>query len=286
MKQLVIAAMLFIGLSMGHAQVISQWTFENDSVATNPTPAPSTGSGTAQSLGMTNTYTVGGSAHSSTDASAILVSTQNPDLTNVWRIVGTNGWNSGAPIGTQGAQFNVSTVGFTNITFAFDVDITAQGEANLQLQYTTDGSTWNNTPVADFTSFGITNAADGIFTPVTNTGSDANSVTGGYLSAVGQAVGNTDTFFQGVTANFSSITAANNDPNFGIRIVNASTGTDDVALKESSGNPVQINNTSGNWRLDNITFSGTSSVPEPSTYALILGGAVMLIVIQLRRRSL
>lgn len=31
---------------------ITQWTFENDSIATNLSPAPSSGSGTATSLGM------------------------------------------------------------------------------------------------------------------------------------------------------------------------------------------------------------------------------------------
>ncbi|HTY94316.1 MAG TPA: hypothetical protein VMC02_10535, partial [Steroidobacteraceae bacterium] len=37
------------------ADTITQWTFQNDAVATNNNPAPSTGSGTAGSIGM-NVY--------------------------------------------------------------------------------------------------------------------------------------------------------------------------------------------------------------------------------------
>ena len=285
-----IGSLMLLSSPQAKAQTpITQWNFENlpadpggSSPILNSSPAPSTGTGTATSLGMTNTYTVGGSPNTSTDSSDIKVSTTAPDTTQVWRIVGTNGWNYAAPIGTQGAQFSASTVGMSNIALTFDIDITAQGEANLQVQYTTNGTTWNNTPAADFTSLGIVNAADGIFAADTNTTS-SNTVTGGYLSAAGKAVGNTDTFFQGVTANFSSIAGANNDANFGVRIVNASMGTDDVALKTSSGNSVEINNTSGNWRFDNVTISGTAAVPEPSSWALAIIAAGVVVV--MRRRA-
>ena len=81
------------------------------------------------------------------------------DTGNEWRVRAqagvngaANGWSSAAPIGTQGAVFSASTVGYGGpINVSFDWYATTQGEANLQLKYTTDGSTWNNlqiTPTA------------------------------------------------------------------------------------------------------------------------------------------
>jgi hypothetical protein len=56
----------------------------------------------------------------------------------------------------------------------------------------------------------------------------------------------------------------NNNLKFGIRIVNASTGADDVNIGGTA-----YNNNSGNWRYDNVLISGTiESVPEPSALAL------------------
>ena len=143
-----------------HAQAtLAGWTFDNDSVATNLNPAPSTDLGSravsAASIGMTGTFASGGG----TNAPDIVLGKSGDtgsngvaDLTNTWRIratggSGVNGWSNQAPIGTQGAQFNVDTTGFGNIAVSFDWYSTSAGEANLQLQYTTDGTSWINTPV-------------------------------------------------------------------------------------------------------------------------------------------
>ena len=76
------------------------------------------------------------------------------DTTQEWRIRGqagsngaANGWSSLAPIGTQGAVFAASTVGYTSISVQFDWYNTTQGEANLQLEYTNNGTTWINVPI-------------------------------------------------------------------------------------------------------------------------------------------
>jgi hypothetical protein len=42
-----------------------------------------------------------------------------------------------------------------------------------------------------------------------------------------------------------------------------------------------INNTSGNWRFDDVTISGVASVPEPSSWAL--AGIVAVAFAGLRR---
>jgi len=113
------------------AQIITAWTFENDPVAVNNNPAPSTGTGTASSIGMniyptpnigvtTDDVLVGKS--SDTGANGLANTSQ------IWRVRAqagssgaANGWSSLAPIGTQGAVFAESTVGFSGpINVGFD----------------------------------------------------------------------------------------------------------------------------------------------------------------------
>src|SRR5580658_8786037 len=127
------------------AGVITAWTFENNAIALNNSPAPSTGSGTASSLGMA-TYATPNIGVTTDDVLAGSTGDTGvngvADLTQIWRIRAqaaagggaANGWSSLAPIGTQGAVFAASTVGYNNITVSFDWYATTQGEANLQLQ--------------------------------------------------------------------------------------------------------------------------------------------------------
>jgi len=141
------------------AAVITQWNFESPSntVAINNNPAPSTGTGTASSIGMniyptpnvgvtTDDVLVGKSSDTGANGLA--------NLTQIWRVRAqagangaANGWSSLAPIGTQGAVFAASTAGYNSINVGFDWYATTQGEANLQLQYTIDGVTWHNVPI-------------------------------------------------------------------------------------------------------------------------------------------
>src|ERR1700678_608314 len=120
-----------VSLSLGasgaaQAQVITDWDFGSVAVtAPDNTPAATTGTGSASSLGMTNSYTYSTSP-------AITGSVTYDDITNdtgnfgaagnngngdVWRIRGEdtstigNGWNNAAPEYSQGAQFLTSTVG-------------------------------------------------------------------------------------------------------------------------------------------------------------------------------
>jgi len=53
-KTVSIAALIAASLPVAFAQssVIAGWTFENNTIAVNNSPTPSTGSGTASSLGM------------------------------------------------------------------------------------------------------------------------------------------------------------------------------------------------------------------------------------------
>jgi len=266
MKKIVsIAVLIAASLPIAQAGVITAWTFENDAIAVNNSPSPSTGSGTASSIGMATyaTPNIGVTTDDVTLGATGDTGTNNlADLTNIWRVraqagpsgMAANGWSSTAPIGTQGAMFAASTVGYTNITVSFDWYATTQGEAKLQLQYTTDGTTWHNVPLT-------VPAADTGLAAMTNSTS-ANTVMGSYVSITGMAGQN---WFPGLTATISDAKAANN-PSFAIQIVNAATGADNIAAAGTA-----LNNSSGNWRFDNVTISGQaagSSVFSPGNLLL------------------
>jgi hypothetical protein len=271
-----------VAATQARAQIITAWTFENDPVAVNNSPLPSTGTGTAGSIGMniyptpnigvtTDDVLVGKS--SDTGANGVA------DTTQTWRVRAqagssgaANGWSSLAPIGTQGAQFAASTVGYNSINVSFDWYATTQGEANMQLEYTTDGVTWHNVALT-------LSGSDAGLQVLSNSGSDVNTVTGSYVSdnilTGGSSAG--QDWFTGLTATITDPNAAN-DPNFAIEMVNASTGADDVSTQGTA-----LNNNSGNWRFDNVVISGALAVPEPSTFALI--GCGFAALMGLRRKS-
>src|ERR1035437_4638201 len=73
----------------------------------------------------------------------------------VWRVRGQgpgNGWNTQSPIGSQGAEFDVSTVNYSNILISFDMFFTSQSEAKMCVLYTTDN--WTTTNNASTLSYG------------------------------------------------------------------------------------------------------------------------------------
>ena len=274
-RKLACAAVAVLGLMAGRANaaVIAAWNFENLAIATNNAPAPSTGSGAADSIGM-NIYPtpdVGVTTDDILDGvSGDTGVNAESDTGQIWRVraqgVGTgtaNGWSSLAPIGTQGAQFNTSTAGLGGITVSFDWYATNQGEANLQLEYTTDGVTYKNVAI---------NIGSNLDIAAFVNSKSVNTVAGAYVSITGGVGQN---WYQGLTATITDPAAAN-DPNFGIEMVNASTGADDISAKGTA-----LNNNSGNWRFDNIVISG-SALPEPTSLAIIGVGAFGLLA---RRRK-
>jgi hypothetical protein len=248
----------FAGLSVAilatapaQAAIITAWTFENLPVANNNNPAASTGTGTASALGMTNNYTyltspvVTGSVNTDDILLNAATTPSSTGVDNVWRVRGSspgNGWNLAAPQYSQGVEFDTSTIGFKNISLSFDWGSTNQGVKNLQVQY--------NTNIAN--TAGWTNIGSGYIASVTNF-----------------VTGNID---------FSAVAGANNDANFGVRLVSV---YDPALGNYGSASGGVYNNNSGNWRFDNIVFSGTASattpVPEPFTIVgTLIGGATAL----------
>jgi hypothetical protein len=245
---------------------ITAWTFDNLPIGVNPSPSPSTGSGLASALGMSNSYN-----NTTSVSTPDVVSTSGSSSTGTsepyaWRIRGQNpgnGWSSQAPIGTQGAEFDASTAGYSGIQIYFDVNTTAQAEANLQLEYTIDGTTWNNAAITYSGTQGT----------IKNNSTSLLTVDGTYIQFASSS------WVNGISADLSGISGVNNDPTFGIRLVNASTGTDDI-----NGSGGAYNNSSGNWRFDNVIITGVA-VPEPGTGTILSCGLGILLHVLRRRQS-
>lgn len=266
----------FLAVTPAKAQIITQWTFQNDSIANNNTPAASTGTGTADAIGMTNTY---GTPGNSTNTDDVLLGTtadtgtnNNADLGNEWRVRGKsgNGWSSLAPIASQGAQFFTSTSGVTSgaINISFDFYVTNQAESNMEVLYTTNGgSSWTNLALNIGSNTNIANA--------TGNASDTNTVNGAYLTVTGNSG---QDWFDGLNATITDPSALN-DAGFGFEVVNASTGAD--VLGASGG---AYNNSSGNWRFDNVTISAVAT-PEPSSWVLGLGACATVLALRFARRG-
>jgi len=285
--QMAIAVLaLGVGASAARAQsIITDWDF-GSLATTKPdnTPAPTTGTGTASSLGMTNSYTYTTNGTVTGTGAVKLDDITNDGATStqtgstlgngdVWRIRGqagtgttgttNNGWNNAAPEYSQGAEFDVSTAGYSNILLSFNWASTTQGVGNLQVQYNTNVANaggWTN--IGQLWSATVDNGTPG---------------TTGYG-------------FQTDTIDFSSITAANNDANFGVRLVSAYNPTlgNEYASATSviAGAPVQYNNNSGNWRIADVQIDGTMTpVPVPATAWLLLSGVGGMGVWMRRRKA-
>jgi hypothetical protein len=269
-------------------------------------PAPTGGVvdlGTATPIGMTLPYlaadpatgTNGNGAVPAGDVSSSPGALNPSFKENTWRIrsgatsttggTPANGWSNLAPEYTQGVQFSAPTTGYQKIYVTLDWYSTTSGILDAQPQYTVDGTTWIN------------------------------------LGPQVQAVSND---FYGTTASggpvplvfdVSSIAAASNNPNFGIRLVSAwnpllptvtslqyTDGTftsssvvthgqyANAALVGNPAGPAPYNGSKGNWRFDNIEVHGVvvSGLPawlasnsianwNSSTHSLVVSGASTII---------
>jgi hypothetical protein len=233
----------------------TKWNFSSVVAAPVNSPAPTTGTGLASIIGhgtagspLTFTGHVGDVANGD-----ILFTNSNavPTGHHLWRIRGTpnNGWAThaaGAPQFSQGVQLSTSTVGYADIRFSFDWYGTNQGPRDLQFQYNL-----NINNAGGWTNFGGTSP----------TGTYVNITPEEYYLAANAS--------PRLTVDLTSITGANNNPNFGVRLVSAFDSTGNLGNEYASSVLVNnltqsLNNTSGNWRIGNMTFSGTVAPAQPT----------------------
>lgn len=216
-------ALLLLAMPSLFAQtIITQWDFESSITS------PSTGTGTNALVGsMTGPASGTGSTTGCVQQTG----------TGAWQI-GTA--NPGVAEETSGVEFRASTVGFTNIIFEYDQRTSNTGTRTSRIQYTLDGSNWINLTL---TPSNYTSGCAG-----------RGAIDNGRID-VGDPVGtNVSDGWGRRTINFSAISGANNNPNFGVRILAAYY---DVTGQFRQANAVGTVATAGTWRFDNVSFKGT-----------------------------
>ncbi len=220
-------ALVFLGATSAQAQ-IAQWTFETSIPATAGPFAPEVGSGSASGLHA------GAAAYSSPAGNG----SAHSYSANTWAV--GDYW-----------QFQTSTLGFSGIALSWDQASSSTGPVHFQLQYSTDGTTFN-TFVADYLV--LTNATS------------ANNEGTGLATAPWTTGGGRQSAYT-YSYDLSGVTALNNQSSVYFRLV------DDNAIN-AQGITVPA---SGTDRVDNFTVA----VPEPSS--VVLGGLGLLGLVFWRR---
>lgn len=189
---------------------------------------PSTGSGSLDSIGGTTTSFVSGNPG---DA---LNTTTYPE--------------QGVGSGTAGIQFNVSTADREGITLTWDNRHSNTAANRLRLQYTTNGTDWINFDA---------NAGNATNTSLDGT-TDLGFDNGRYVTTQTGAV-----FFKR-SADLSSISAIENNPDFAVRFVTEF----ETASEYGASNTANTYGPAGTIRFDNVTIlGGGGSGPTPTLSA-------------------
>jgi len=279
------------GAAIASAQTnIARWNFTSTVAApyNSPTATTDLTSAFLTQLGMTNNYTNSAGIVGSQASCDVLLTggDVNPLSTGyTWRVrgngnlasgaAGGNGWSLSAPQYTQGLEMDVSTTGYSNIIVSFDVFSTTQGIADLQVQY--NANIGNSAGWTNFQGqFAGTTALNGNQAVTHDAAGDTILVmtSNNYnLSSSNNTVTNTINF------NANSISGANNDPNFGIRLVSCYNPADGNYDSAAGGT---YNNNSGNWRFDQLAVEG-SPAPELPTGVVFAVAGLGLIYLRARR---
>jgi len=241
---------------------VANWSFDNIAVAKHinkPIPAISNNTAIATCIGfgtpdaLLHSSSFASPGYSTNDADVASASPGPYSSTgsagaNVWRLRGQpgNGWLSTQPIGSQGAEFDVSTVNYTNVIVTFDLYFTTQGEARMCVIYTTDG--WATTKVGNL-------ACSSYPTLIQSNTPAGASESQGYTPDIvnGAFIDNTigSLFYNYMSVDFTGVPGVDNNPLFGFRVVNAAQNGECVNFLHQP-----YNNNSGNARIDNVAVSG------------------------------
>ncbi len=234
-KLVFIFSLLLISTLSSAQTIFTSWTFDPVQ-GTLANPTPNFGSGTASVVGSVVPTTATGFSSTTGCGSA------NSAL--AWQ---HNNFNPGATNEVNGVQFNSSTTGYSNLIFSWDQRFSGTAANTVRLQYTTNGSTWTN---------------------FTMTGSNT-TICAGSINVNGCFETNVGNSYRRVRVDLSSIVAANNNPNFGIRLL--ASQYQSTGQYRQSTTPTSIASTTGAWRFDNVNFLGT-----PSTAGGVISGSTTI----------
>lgn len=198
MKMPLFAAALAVSAALPAqaSSILTQWNFNANNLT------PSVGSGTASSVGTTSAFSSG---NGSSDPAA------SPD--QAWSSSGYPAQGTGNK--SEGVQFLVSTAGMTGVSFSFDHRHSGTSSRFIQVQYTTNGTTF-------------VDAAGGLF--------EATAA---------------DTFFNQRTVSFAGVAGANDNASFGVRIVSTFAPGSSAYAPVGTSNY----GTAGTIRFDMVTFT-------------------------------
>ncbi len=232
---------LFSGVS-ANAATLLQWDFNSvppDANTGTGSLLPSVGSGIITAVGGASNPGFNSGVGSSDPAAADNSGYQTTDYAG-----------QGSESGLRGIRVNASTVGFKNITGSFDLRTSNTSSRWYQVQYSIDGTTFND--LGSAVRLGLGDMSVG------------------------------DTWSNSRSFDLSSISGVNNNPNFAFQIVsvfspvafteflsntNFAAGTAyEAARNRSTGS--QSNYAGGTWRFDMVGLNATA-VPEPSSVAIL-----------------
>ena len=232
MKNLFAIILLLITATNAWSQsTIALWNYDNIT-GTPATPIANVGSGTSLKIGSFVVTTA------ATGMDPVLndgCGSQNGVNPGAWAFTAT----PGATNESSGVQYNTSTVGYSNIVFTWDQRSSNTAANTVRLQYTLDGTTWTNfTMTVNNTTFCLGELNDGRF---------QNSTAGDS--------------YRRISVNLSSISGANNNANFGVRILAAHYQTSGAFRTTAVPTTVA---TGGTMRFDNVSFKTQAANVIPS----------------------
>lgn len=225
--------LFFLASLNANAQsTIASWTYDPVQ-GTTSNPTPNIGTGTSSVVNLVTAPTTAQGISSITGCGS-----GNSGFG--WQHLN---FDPGSSNEVNGLRYNVGTIGYSNIIVSWDQRFSKTAPNTVRLQYTTNGSTWVN---------------------YTMTGSNT-TICAGSINVNGCFETNTGDSYRRVKVDLSSIVAANNNANFGVRILASHYQL--TGQYRQSNTPSSIATNSGTWRFDNVNFLGT-----PNTAGAVISG--------------